>query len=149
MHTITWESLLGFTKARPQGKTTCKAEAGIAFLLTSTGIVFARTPVNTVKADLRPLISAAASSRIQFAVNVPYEVSTESSGRWSTAGGKSTWRYAVRVPTAVSLSFHAVRAKLPESATLTVRGRSTTTKYHAKDLHQSQLWSRIQPGDTL
>jgi hypothetical protein len=55
----------------------------------------------------------------------------------------------VRVPTAVSLSFHAVHAKLPASAVLTVRGITATTVYRDKDLHRSELWSRIHPGDTL
>jgi hypothetical protein len=105
--------------------------------------------VHTLKTDLRPLIRTAASSRTQFAVNIAYPLSIDSAGTWSTSGGHSTWRYAVQVPTAVSLSFHAVHAKLPASAVLTVRSKSTTTVYHASDLHRSELWSRIQPGDTL
>jgi hypothetical protein len=109
----------------------------------------AATPAHIVKADLKPLIRAAAESPTQFAVLVPYAVSTANAGTWSTVAGRSTWRYVVRVPTAVSLSFHALHASLPGSAVLTVRGLATTAVYHGKDLHNSELWSRIQPGDTL
>jgi hypothetical protein len=53
--------------------------------------------------------SAAADSKVQFAVAVPH-----------------AWRYAVRIPTAVSMSFHAARVRLPAAATMTVRSAKTT-----------------------
>jgi hypothetical protein len=102
-----------------------------------------------VRTHLEPLIRAAADSPVQFAVPVPHSASTAASGSWSVAGGQATWRYAVQVPTAVSLSFHALAASLPESAALVVSGGRTATSYRASDLHQGELWSRIHAGDTL
>jgi hypothetical protein len=107
------------------------------------------TPVDIVKTDLQPLIRAASDSRVQFAVPVPHSASTTTSGTWSVANGTATWRYAVRIPTAVSLSFHAIQSSLPESAVLIVRGAKTTTSYQASNLHRGELWSRIHPGDAL
>ncbi len=68
---------------------------------------------------------------------------------WSVAGGRATWKYAVRVPTAVSLSFHAVQSSLPASALLVVRGAKSATSYRTRDLHRGDLWSRVHPGDAL
>jgi len=102
-----------------------------------------------VRTDLAPLIRAAADSPVQFAVPVPHSASTAGSGSWSVTGGEATWSYAVQVPTAVSLSFHALAPSLPESATLLVSGGQTTTSYRASDLRHGELWSRIHPGDTL
>ena len=102
-----------------------------------------------VRTDLAPLIRAAAESPVQFAVPVPHAASTAGSGTWSVTGDQATWSYAVQVPTAVSLSFHALAASLPESATLLVSGGQTTTSYRASDLRRGELWSRIHPGDTL
>jgi hypothetical protein len=79
---------------------------------------------------------------------VPHTASTAASGSWSVTGDEATWRYAVQVPTAVSLSFHALGA-LPASATLLVEGGSATTSYSARDLHHGELWSRVHAGDTL
>lgn len=110
---------------------------------------FAAVPVYIVKTDLKPLIRAGMDSPVQFAVLVPHAVSVTSSGNWSTANGRATWSYAVDVPTAVSLSFHAINSSLPASATLEVRGAKTTTSYRARDLHRGELWSRIQPGEAL
>jgi lysyl endopeptidase len=112
-------------------------------------LTHAAVPVDIVKTDLKPLIRAAIDSPVQFAVLVPHSVSTASGGSWSSANGQATWRYAVQVPTAVSLSFHATKSVLPASATLVVSGAKTTTSYRAQDLHRGDLWSRIQPGDAL
>jgi hypothetical protein len=109
----------------------------------------AAVAVHIVRTDLKPLIDAAVDSPVQFAVLVPHRVSTASGGTWSEAGGRATWRYAVQVPTAVSLSFHATQSSLPESATLVVASAKTTTSYRARDLHRGELWSRIQPGEGL
>ena len=86
---------------------------------------------------------------MQFAVPVPHEASTATAGAWSVTGGQAVWRYAVQVPTAVSLSFHALAASLPGSATLLVRGGQTTTSYGPSELRRGELWSRIHAGDTL
>jgi lysyl endopeptidase len=101
-----------------------------------------------VRTNLAPLIRAAAGSQAQFAVSVPHLASTAASGSWSVSGEEATWRYAVQVPTAVSLSFHAL-GSLPASATLLVEGGSVTTSYSARDLHRGELWSRVHAGDTL
>lgn len=116
---------------------------------TFAGPASAAVRVHIVKSDLRPLIRAGAQSPVQFAVLVPYAVSTATGGVWSSAAGTATWNYAVQVPTAISLSFHTIRSSLPRSAVLVVRGASTTTSYKARDLHRGDLWSRIQPGDAL
>jgi hypothetical protein len=101
-----------------------------------------------VRTDLAPLIRAAASSPVQFAVPVPHAASTAASGQWSVAGGAATWHYAVQVPGAVSLSFHA-RGSLPAGATLLVNGAEVSTSYDATAVHHGELWSRIHAGDTL
>jgi hypothetical protein len=119
----------------------------VGLLIATSG--FAAPPVRIIRADLEPLIRAAASSSTQFAVNVPEAVSTSTAGSWSIANGRATWRYAVRIPTAVSLSFHATRVALPHDAQLTVRGNSTASAYRSVHVHHDELWSRIHPGDTL
>ena len=119
------------------------------WLLLASGAATAATAPHIVRTDLEPLIQAAAPSKTQFAVEISYAISTAKEGAWSTAAGRATWHYAVRIPTASSLSFHVARGRLPASAVLTVTGISTRTSYGGKDLHHSVLWSRIQPGDTL
>lgn len=120
-----------------------------ASVLVVCGQAFGAVSVEILKTDLEPLIRKAAQTPVQFAVHVPHAVSTKTAGDWSTNAERATWQYAVQVPTAVSMSFHAVRAEFPESATLTVRGSSTTVTYRASDMKYGALWSRIQPGDTL
>lgn len=117
----------------------------LAFCATARAAI----PVDIVKTDLKPLIRDAANSPTQFAVDLPYSASPGKAGSWSTASGVSTWQYAVSVPTAVSLSFHATPVRLPPSALLTVRSSVTTVTYRASDIERGQVWSRIQPGDTL
>ena len=95
------------------------------------------------------MIRASAGVPTQFAVSVPALVTTDVKGQWSSANGMSTWRYAVRIPSAVSLSFHAENMTLPAGATLTVRGGTTSVVYRAQDVHGGGLWSRIAVGDTL
>ena len=106
-------------------------------------------PVHVVKTDLKPLIRDAYLTPVQFAVSVPHQASTSTAGTWSVAGERSTWQYAVKVPTAVSMSFHAAQSSLPESALLVVRGARATTSYRAHDFHRGELWSRIHSGDAL
>ena len=59
------------------------------------------------------------------------------------------WRYSVQIPGAVSLSFHAERAELPESATLTVTASGKVYTYTAQDVHRGEMWSRVARGDSL
>lgn len=126
------------------------ATALLAILVSPlSAAALAGVSVHVVKADLKPLIRAGMDSPVQFAVLVPHAVSAASGGSWSTADGRATWRYAVEIPTAVSLSFHATKSSLPDSATLVVRGTKTTISYRARDIHRGELWSRIQPGEAL
>ena len=134
------------TAARRRGFTAASASLCLLFATASSAAAVA---VHTVRTDLKPLIRAASESPAQFAVLLPDAVSSAGGGTWSSAGGQATWRYAVQVPTAVSMSFHAVQVSLPASATLIVRGATTTTSYRARDLHRGELWSRIQPGAGL
>jgi hypothetical protein len=120
-----------------------------AFVSTFAVAALAAVPVHIVKTDLKPLIRAGMDSPVQFAVLVPHAASVTGEGIWSTADDRATWRYAVEVPTAVSLSFHATKSSLPASATLVVRTAKTTTSYRSRDLHHGELWSRIQPGEAL
>jgi hypothetical protein len=120
-----------------------------ALLLVVTSVSVAQ-PVETLRTDLRPLIKAAATTPVQFAVLVPHSVSARSNGHWSIAQtGSAEWSYAVRIPTAVSLSFHASHVRLPASAVLTVRGSATTVVYRSVDITKSELWSRLLPGESL
>src|SRR5579862_3298859 len=63
--------------------------------------------------DLSPLIDQSAPFPTRFAVDVPHPVSTTSAGTWTQNGTRSTWTYSIRIPTAVSLSFHAPELSLP------------------------------------
>jgi lysyl endopeptidase len=120
-------------------------------LLAFTAAARAAVPaaVRVVRTDLEPLIRAAADSAVQFAVPVPHAASTASEGSWSVTGERATWRYAVQVPGAISLSFHAIESALPAGATLLVSGAQASTSYSASDLRRGELWSRIHAGDTL
>jgi len=130
------------------GRARHRLSAG-GLLLVWMGIGLAATPVVSVKTDLKPLIRAAAESPVQFAVLVPHAASTATNGEWSSTNGSARWVYAVEVPTAVSLSFHAIDSYLPDSAILVVRGARTVGSYRARDIHRHELWSRIYPGQAL
>ena len=111
--------------------------------------VFASAPVDVVRVDLNPLIDKAAHAKEQFAVSIAHPASSSTHGVWSRHGTISTWTYRARVPTAISMSFHASAAALPPSAVLTVTGRQGTSKYGARDVSRGGLWGRPMPGDTL
>ena len=122
----------------------------LAFLaLFFTQPASAAASVRIVRTDLKPLIRAAYQSPVQFAVLVPHAASTASDGKWSLEADRAVWRYAVQVPTAVSMSFHATDSSLPASATLVVKGEKTSASYRARDLHRGELWSRVHPGAAL
>ena len=134
--------------------TQCIRQGAHLAALIFLGLIFgaeanAGVPVHVVKTDLKAGIRAGAQSPVQFAVLVPHAASTSKDGTWSATGNEVTWSYAVQVPTAVSLSFHATGVSLPESATLVVRGTTTTTSYRSGDVQRGELWSRIYPGDAL
>jgi hypothetical protein len=123
--------------------------AWVALALCCTTSVFAAVAIDNVRVDLNPLIDSAARSSEQFAVNIPHDVSSSAQGRWSKHGSLSTWVYSARIPTAISMSFHASGVILPPSAVLTVSTARTTVKYAAHDVSRSGLWGRPLPGDTL
>ena len=123
--------------------------AAFAVAMLLSALPAAAAAVERLQLDLKSLIRTGAASPAQFAVPVPHRVSAATQGSWTVAHGIATWSYAVSVPGAVSLSFHAARAALPAGATLLVRGERTTTAYGAGDLHRGQLWSRVQPGAAL
>ena len=123
--------------------------AGMVLAWFCTAPVFAATPIDEVHVDLNPLIDTAARSQEQFAVNIPRAVSTSSQGSWSKRGSSSTWVYSVRIPTAISMSFHAAGVVLPPSAVLTVSTARTTARYSARDVSRSGLWGRPLPGDLV
>ncbi|HEY0341521.1 MAG TPA: hypothetical protein VGC34_11995, partial [Steroidobacteraceae bacterium] len=106
-------------------------------------------PVDSVNVDLDTLIDGAAHELNRFAVNIPHSISSSTQGRWTRTGATSTWTYDVRVPTAISLSFHASPLFLPPSAVLTVSAGSTNATYRAQDVNRGGLWSRPLIGDTL
>lgn len=105
--------------------------------------------VDTVGVDLNPLIDTASHFPEQFAVNVPHSASSAREGTWSKHALISMWLYSVRVPTAISMSFHAASATLPPSAVLTVSAGRTTFRYTARDVSRSGLWGRPMLGDTI
>ena len=126
------------------------AQRGLGFFLLLVSVPsFGSVAVDVVKVDLDTLIRAAAPTPAQFAVLVPHKVSVQSAGSWSVHGDVATWRYTVRIPTAISMSFHADKFVLPSSAQLTVRGGSSFTNYVERDAHKEALWSRITPGPML
>jgi hypothetical protein len=111
--------------------------------------VLASAPVDVLRVDLNPLIDKAAHSKEQFAVNIAHPASSSTHGTWSRRGATGTWTYRARVPTAVSMSFHASTAVLPPSAVLTVAGRQGTYQYVARDVSRGGLWGHPMAGDTL
>ena len=122
--------------------------AGWLWFLLWCAPCFASNAVDVVHQDLAPLIRAGALSPNQFAVLVPHKITIQSAGAWSVRGGVATWRYTARIPTAISMSFHADKVALPSTARLAVRGGSAFI-YSARDVHKAALWSRITPGDRL
>jgi hypothetical protein len=120
-------------------------------LLAVAGPADAASAVNAkvLSVDLAPKIAAAANRRERFAVDVPHAASVEDAGNWETTGETSTWRYAVRIPTAVSLSFHARTFELPPGAMLTVTANDGTRAVYTRESVRGELWSRIQKGDAL
>jgi hypothetical protein len=55
----------------------------------------------------------------------------------------------MRIPTAVSVSFHASNVVLPASAVLTTTANGVTYTYTAKDVHRGEIWSRVGRGESL
>ena len=105
--------------------------------------------VDVISVNLNPLIDKAVKSPTRFAVDIPHVASPTTAGEWSTSGDLSTWTYSARIPGAVSMSFHASLAALPESAILTVTANGVRYVYTASDARTGEIWSRIGRGDSL
>jgi hypothetical protein len=120
------------------------------FLLLLTSTATPATAQEVLSTDLSPLIDQAARSSTRFAVDVPHTVSADNAGSWVNDGARSTWTYSIRIPTAVSMSFHASQLNLPGDAVLTVTGKSgASLTYRARDIVRGGLWSRPLAGDSL
>ena len=83
----------------------------------------AGAPPFILDVDLAPKIRDSALRAERFAVDVPFAASSAVDGTWTRAGGLSTWRHSVRIPTAVSMGFHADSVRLPAGATLSLNAR--------------------------
>src|SRR5689334_3540525 len=105
--------------------------------------------VRTLDVDLEPLIEKASRDPARFAVEIPHAANLEDSGEWHQIGDSAHWSYFVRVPGAVSLSFHAINTMLPAGGALTVSSGATHFTYSAADTRNGELWSRTLKGDTL
>lgn len=105
--------------------------------------------MDVVDTDLKPLIAQAVRNPDAFAVPIERQVTTATAGEWGVEHGMATWRYAVRIPGAVSTSFHAGTVQLPVDAVLTVTAADQVYVYTAPQLVAGQLWSHVAPGDEL
>jgi hypothetical protein len=132
----------------PQSASRCLAAAVLLLFLCRVATAAATAEVLDI--DLSPLIDQSVPYPTRFAVDVPHRLSTADAGSWMQNGKSSTWTYAIRVPTAVSLSFHASSVDLPPSAVLTVTGTNgVSASYRARDVARSGLWTRPLSGDSL
>ena len=125
------------------------ARVSIAALLAWSACAAAETPVRTLDVDLTGLIGSVADEQDRFAVDVPQTIESDRDGEWTQTASTSTWRFAIRVPEAASLSFHAARVALPAGSTITVRSGSAEYVYADTDVRDGILWSRISRGPDL
>jgi hypothetical protein len=121
----------------------------VGFSPPSRGVTAADNAPEVLTTDLAHEIDKVARIPERFAVEIPHRFDVRDHGQWNTENGTAHWRYALRVPGAVSLSFHADLVDLPSSAVLEVSAGSQRYRYSAKDVHRGELWSRIGRGDTL
>ncbi len=118
-------------------------------LLSLSGFAEASPTIDVVNVNLARLIDQSISHPNRFAVDVPNRVSSDGDGTWTQSGSNATWRFAVRIPTAVSMSFHADAIQLPSAAHLSVTAGGVVYQYSAKEIHRGELWSRVAKGDQL
>jgi hypothetical protein len=121
----------------------------LAGLLWCASPLHAAPAVDIVQTDIGPLIDEAARHPNRFAVEVTHPASLVTQGQWTSSGTTRTWTYAVQVPSAISMSFHAQRFELPPSGTLTVSGSRGQVTYRKADAARGGLWTRPLIGDTL
>jgi hypothetical protein len=122
-----------------------------AAILLSTFVLIAHSApsIDRLDVDISPLIDEAARYPDRFAVDVVHPISAATMGAWTTNGGVSTWTYAARIDTAISMAFHASGISLPPSAELKVTGATGSVSYTARDVRRGGLWSRHVVGGTL
>ena len=114
--------------------------AAVVAIALSTAV---HAEVESIGVDLEPLIRAASTQSARFAVEVSHPVSAATDGEWEESGNTSRWRYRARIPSALSISFHASHIALPPSASISVHANA------AKADRRGELWSPIIPGDSL
>ena len=110
---------------------------------------WATATIDRVSVHLEPLIAEAAHNPAAFAVPVQHRVTSGESGQWNEIDGVATWTYWVRIPGAVSISFHADSLQLPSDAVLTAAAGDQVYVYTSKQLGSGSMWSHIASGDTL
>ena len=120
-----------------------------ALLLHPGGPARAASSSDVLSVDLPALIDQVASQPERFAVDVAQPIALSAQGQWTTQGSRRVWTYTVRIPSAVSMSFHAAHLLLPPSAVLSVSGASASVNYRRADVSHGGLWSRPLLGDTL
>ena len=123
--------------------------AACVLIAVTSSVVRAGPQAEVLSTDLPSLIERAVSDPNRFAVEVSHAVDLSSYGEWSTVGARSVWRYSLRIPTAVSMSFHATSVYFPSSVELRVSAAGAVYGYSAKDVNRGELWSRIARGDSL
>jgi lysyl endopeptidase len=121
----------------------------IVALVGVCSFAYGAEPLETFQVNLNPLIDKAVRHSTQFAVDVARRIDSESSGRWQVDQTNATWDYSIRIPTAVSMGFHASKLMLPADGTLTVTAGGQSYDYRGRDLHRSEFWSRPVKGDQL
>jgi lysyl endopeptidase len=105
--------------------------------------------LETFRVNLNPLIDKAVRHSTQFAVDVARRIDSESSGRWQVDQTNANWDYSIRIPTAVSMGFHASRLMLPAGGTLTITAAGQSFTLKGRDLRRSEFWSRPVRGDQI
>jgi lysyl endopeptidase len=105
--------------------------------------------IDTYNVDLNPLIDKAQAHPSQFAVDVARRITSESSGSWTVDQNNAIWNYSIRIPTAVSMAFHASSLRLPADGILSITAGGQTYSYRGSELHRSDFWSRIAKGDQI
>lgn len=109
----------------------------------------AAPPPDILRIELDPLIETAAEHPARFAVDVPVAIGIETHGEWSADGDFAVWRYVLRLPSAISMAFHASRIQLPAGARLFVSGGGRQFLYDGRSTVRGDLWSDLLEGDTI
>jgi lysyl endopeptidase len=127
----------------------CCRSVFAAAVLACLGTLTHAASLEIFRVNLDPLIDKAAHRQPQFAVDVARRMNSESSGTWTVDGINATWEYSIRIPTAVSMAFHATRLTLPAQGTLILTGGGQSFTYNGRDLHRAEFWSRPLRGDEI